>query len=220
MEIYEAIFGRRSIRAYKPDPVPRPVLEKILTAAIWAPSNSNVQPWEFIVLAGRAKQALDDLLLGLLNRATRSDYDPSLPEAGFSLPAEYRKRTNKLLAGLVAAVKAAGGEVGKLSRGSFHFFGAPVAIIVAMDRGHGLGPMVSVAAAIQNLLLAAYAEGLGTCWEAMPLIYGHRIREHLGLPERKRLVAGIAVGYPADDPVNRFRSSREPLEIFVDWRLD
>ena len=219
MEIYEAIFGRRSIRAFREDPVPRPLLEKILTAAIWAPSNSNVQPWEFIVLAGPAKQNLDSLLDGLLRSAARSDYDPSLPEEGFSLPAEFRKRQGQLLTRMVQEVKAAGGDVGKLSRGSFNFFGAPVAIIVAMDRGHGFGPVVSVAAAIQNLLLAAHAEGLGTCWEAMPLIYANRIREHLSLPERKRLVAGIALGYPADSPVNRFRSSREPLEAFVDWRL-
>ena len=219
MEIYEAIFGRKSIRAFRPDPVPRPVLEKILTAAIWAPSNSNVQPWEFIVLAGRAKQDLDAFLDGLLKSAARSDYDPSLPEEGFTLPAEFRERSHKLITTMVQEVKAAGGDVSKLSRGSFNFFSAPVAIMAAMDRGHGLGPIVSVAAAIQNLLLAAYAEGLGTCWEAMPLIYAHRIREHLGLPERKRLVAGIALGFPADSPVNRFRSSREPLEAFVDWRL-
>jgi len=220
MEFYEAIYGRRSIRAYRPEPVPKELIEKILHAAIWAPSNSNVQPWEFIVLAGRAKQGLDEFLDGLLKVATRADYDPSLPEAGFALPGEFRDRRNRLISEMVGFVKAQGGDVGKLSRGSFSFFNAPCAIVAAMDRGHGLGVMVSVAAAIQNLLLAAFAEGLGTCWLAMPLIYGNRIREHLGLPESKRLVAGIALGYPADSPVNRFRSSREPLEKVVAWRLE
>jgi len=219
MEVYEAIYGRRSIRAFQPEPVPRAVIEKILDAAIRAPSNSNVQPWELVALAGRAKQELDAFLEGLLQSATRAEPDAFLPEAGFTLPPEFRQRSNALLAGLVAEVKAAGGDLGKLSRGSFNFFGAPCAIMVALDRGHNFGAILSVAAAIQNLLLAAYAEGLGTCWEAMPLIYGNRLREHLGLPERKRLVSCIALGYPADSPLNRFRSSREPLATFVDWRL-
>jgi nitroreductase len=209
MELYEAIYGRRSMRAYQSDPVPRPVMEKILDAAIRAPSNSNVQPWEFIVLAGRAKQDLDAFLDGLLKSATRGEQEDWTPDPNYDLLPEFRQRSSKLLAGLVAEVKAAGGDLGKLSRGSFNFFGAPC----------NLGAIMSVAAAIQNLLLAAHAEGLGACWEAMPLIYGSRLREYLGLPERKRLLACIALGYPADSPLNRFKSSREPLATFVDWRV-
>jgi len=219
MELYEAIYGRRSIRAYLSDPVPKPVIEKILDAAIRAPSNSNVQPWEFIVLGGRSKQDLDAFLDGLLKNATRGEPDELMRDEGYSLLPEFRRRTSTLLAGLVAEVRAAGGDLGKLSRGSFNFFGAPNAVIVDLDRGHGFGAVMSVAAAIQNLLLAAHAEGLGACWEAMPLIYGNRLREFLGLPERKRLVACIALGYPADSPLNRFKSSREPLQTFVDWRM-
>jgi nitroreductase len=219
MELYEAIYGRRSIRDYKSEPVPKAVLEKILDAAIRAPSNSNVQPWEFIVLAGRKKQELDAFLDGLLKNATRGEREDWEPDPSYELLPEFRQRSGKLLAGLVAEVKAAGGDLGKLSRGSFNFFGAPCAIIAAMDRGHNVGAIMSVAAAIQNLLLAAHAQGLGACWEAMPLIYGTRLREYLGLPERKRLLACLALGYPADSPLNRFKSSREPLATFVDWRL-
>jgi len=174
MDLYEAIKDRRSVRKYKPDPVPRETLERVLEMALWAPSGMNRQNWHFVVVAGDKKD-------NMVNVASKS-YDhiePVLKEVFAKAP---------------PVVEAARKFFQKLG-------GAPVLVFAyySPTRERHETSVQTVAAAIQNLLLAAHAEGLGTCWMTGPVHVAEQINESLGIQD-KELVAVITLGYPDESP--------------------
>lgn len=154
MDVFEAILGRRSIRRYKPNPVPEKLIEKILNAARWAPSGSNIQPWKFIVVS-------DKNLLEVIR-------------------------------------KMSPGYLGE----------TPLAILVCSDKekelrvGGTLGrDYMSVAdcsMAVENMLLAAYALGLGTC--VVKSFSRAAVREMIEIPDGVEPELLVVVGYPAQVP--------------------
>ncbi|MEM2879689.1 MAG: nitroreductase family protein [Candidatus Bathyarchaeia archaeon] len=170
MDVFEAIRGRRSIRAFRETDVPKETVEKLIEAASWAPSAGNIQPWEFIVVRNpETKRRLAEAALG-----------QSFIEE------------------------------------------APVVIVVCADeersaRGYGtrgktLYCIQDTAAAIQNIHLAAYALGLGTCW--VGAFREEEARKILEIPDGVRPVAIIPVGYPAESPSPR---SRRPLKQIIHY---
>lgn len=170
MEVFEAIKGRRSIRAFKAADVPAETVEKLIDAARWAPSAGNIQPWEFIVVRNR----------------------------------EIKRK------------------LAKAALGQSFIEEAPVVIVVCADeersargygvRGRTLYCIQDTAAAIQNIHLAAYALGLGTCW--VGAFREDEAREALKIPEGIRPVALIPVGYPAETPSPR---GRRPLKQIIHY---
>jgi nitroreductase len=174
VDLYEAIKGRRSIRRFKSDPVPKEVLDRIFEMAIWAPSGMNRQNWYFLVITGERREALVRLASKGYN------YIESILQEVFA-----EKPT------VVEATKEFFSKLG----------GAPVLVFAYYEPGKE-SPETSiqtVAAAIQNLLLAAYAEGLGTCWMTGPVHVSEQINEFLGVQD-KTLVAVIPMGYPDESP--------------------
>ena len=148
MDVFEAIRGRHSARAYLPDRIPEDKLEKILEAARLAPSSGNIQPWHFIVVT-----------------------DP-----------QKRK---------------------ELSRGRFAKFltESPVVLVGCGDKKASPNwHVVDTAIAMQNIVLAATGEGLGTCW--IGSFNEDRVKKLLNIPEKFRVIALLAVGY-----------SREKLDL-------
>lgn len=105
-----------------------------------------------------------------------------------------------------------------LERG-FRFFDAPAAVIIVSDRALSeAGPLLDIGAAMQNICLAALEYGLGTCIEDQGILYPEVFREHTGIPETKRLIIAIALGYPDPEfPANQIRSEREPVENLTTW---
>jgi nitroreductase len=174
MELYEAIKGRRSIRRFKPDAVPKEVLDRILEMAIWAPSGMNLQNWYFLVVTGERKEAL----VGLASKSY-GYIEPVLKEVFAEKPP------------VVEAAKKFFRRLG----------GAPVLVFAYYEptRERPETSVQTVAAAIQNFLLAAHAEGLGTCWMTGPLHVADQINEFLGIRD-KTLVAVIPMGYPDESP--------------------
>jgi nitroreductase len=174
VDLYEAIKGRRSIRRFKPDQVPKEVLERILEMATWAPSGMNLQNWYFVVVTGKPKDALVEI--------SAKGYDhvePVLKEIFASKPSvvEFTKKFFRRLGG------------------------APVLVFAYYEptKERPETSIQTVAAAIQNLLLAAYAEGLGTCWMTGPLHVADQLNEFLGIQD-KTLVAVVPIGYPGESP--------------------
>jgi nitroreductase len=184
MDLYEAIYGRRSHRRYRPEMPPREVLERVIEAALWAPSGTNAQPWEITVLAGQprdefvalASQALDRLM-PLLRLA-------EVPEKGQKLVAQFFKNLGD----------------------------APVVIAVTIFKNPhdpvNMANLQSGAALMQNLLLAAHAEGLGTCWMTGVLFVEQELLKFLGKPDRQ-LLAITPIGYSAKEPPVPPRKDRE-----------
>jgi nitroreductase len=154
MELVEAIKGRRSVRKFKAQEVPREKLEKILELAIWAPSGMNRQEWYFVIVRGEKREAL----LKIFDSAFET----------------FRPNLEKVFAG-----KA------KILEGMKHFFqtygGAPVFILdYAGKSASGQWDTHSTAVALQNLFLAAYAEGLGTVWSDGILVKEPEINALMG----------------------------------------
>jgi len=214
MELRDAISGRKSIRDFKDEPVPRELLDKILEAAVKAPSNSNRQPWEFMVVTG---EKLKELVAGIdaaIKSGSKSRRELLTRDDKWPAPAPGAARANELMKGLVEAARSAGVAPAEFIRSNFFFFGAPCVVVVLMDKGYGTGSLVSVGAAIENLLLAAHDLGLGSCWMMMPLEFSDAFRSLFSIPESKYLVSAVAIGYASGSKINSFKSSRSgPGEV-------
>ncbi|SDF83497.1 nitroreductase family protein [Sporolituus thermophilus] len=173
MDIYDVIKQRRSIRKYKADMVPRELVLKVLAAANWAPSGMNEQSWEFLVVGGSKLDELRDVCREVINLR--------LP------PEAERTEQQKAFAHWYSTLG-----------------GAPLAVVQCCPRESDPARrkmvLESMAAAFQNLLLAATAEGLGTCWMTGPLAKQDKLHAILDIPESKEIVAVTPLGYPAETP--------------------
>lgn len=217
MELFDAISGRKSIRDFQPGPVAKELIDRVLEAALKAPSNSNRQPWEFLVVQG---EKLEELRAGLEKAAQSGGPDKrELPtrDEHWPAPAQGSARAAELMRGMVGAAAGDGVAPQELVRSNFRFFGAPCVIVALMDKGYGTGTLVSIGAAIENLLLAAHDLGLGGCWMMIPLEFGGVFRSLFSVPEGKYLVSTIAIGYPNVSKINEFKSGRDPKEKFVKY---
>ncbi len=196
--LLDAIWKRRSIRRYQPGSVAREVIERLLAAAIWAPSAHNRQPWRFAVMES---QLMKETLASAMGRRLRLDL-----EADHAPPDVIEK---------------------DVSRSYERITSAPVLIalclsMVEMDvypderrnRSEYLMAVQSVAMAGQNLLLAAHDAGLGACWMCAPLFCPDIVREALNLPHDWQPQALLTLGYPAESR----EKTRHPLETRVIWR--
>ncbi len=220
MDIMEAIFSRKSIRGYKKDPVSREVISKILEAAVRAPSAMNTQPWEFFVITG---DILEKIKKGLVEKlAAGAPMNPDHLVVGWPQDSIYRRRQVDLAKQLFTLMNIAREDKEKraewLKRG-FRYFDAPVGIIVVTDRTLSeSGPLFDIGAVVQTLCLAALEHGLGTCIEDQAVLYPEVSRELAGIPDSKRIMIAVSLGYPDPDfPANQVRSEREPVDKISTW---
>lgn len=211
---------RRSVRAFLPTPIERAVVEDLCRTARMAPSGANLQPGHFHALAG---SALGDLVAGL----------GAALAAGVAPTAEYSYFPDPLPAALKARQRAAGyalyralgierrdvaGRRRQFAR-NYAFFGAPVGIVVTIDRAMGKGCFMDLGMSLMALLLAAEAGGLGAAGIGALASYGPEVHRLLGLPEEEMVVCGVALGWPDPAaPENAVRTEREPLGTFTSFR--
>ena len=224
MDVIEAIRTRRSIRMFKPDPVPKKVLQELLDVARWAPSGGNVQPWYFQVLAG---EALARVTARLMEKATTwdgHDYTntrPDLPRTGpySKLLAPRRELLKKIQDPIYYPPGTKDLEAAQLEhrKHMLRFFDAPCVIIVGSD-DRGSNSIVSIGAIAQTICLAALTYGLGTCVMGIPVLWPEVFRELLNIPRDRAIVTSVAIGHPdLKAPINTFPRPREPLDDLVEW---
>jgi len=219
MDIIDAIRSRKSIRGYKPDPVPKEILREILDIAIRTPSTLNAQPWEITVVSG---EVLDNIRWGnieMLNSgATPEPETTSKPFEG-----KYRQRQVELaiqifnLMGIAREDKEKRAEW--MQRG-LRFFDAPAAFILSMDKSldESTLNLLDIGAMTQTICLVALNYGLGTCINDQGIMFPEVVRRFTHIPESKRMVICIAIGYPDwDFPANKLESKREPVDNIVTW---
>ena len=213
MDAQEALLNRRSIRKYLKDPVSQDLINKIMTAAVWAPSGSNSQPWRFYVATGEKRDALVQAMIDETGKDAPSVEAYEEMVEHIEQKAKMLEKDDQANPGL----SQMGDEVMTFARfGSFRFYQAPVAIIVAKPAQVTGSSLQSIGAAVENLLIAAQAEGLGTCWLGMPLAFKDRIIEVLGIPDDNDLVTSISLGYPdIDSPINNMDRVRLPYDETV-----
>jgi F420 biosynthesis protein FbiB-like protein len=194
----ELIRTRRSIRRYTSTPIDRAVLEELLTAASWAPSAHNRQPWRFCaVTSGDAKQRL----AAAMGERWRADLT-----ADGADPVEI---TRRVAISYERIMSAAALVVACLSMADMDAYPDP-----ARQTAEWTMATQSVALACQNLLLAAHAHGLGACWMCAPLFAPDLVRATLELPAEWTPQALITLGAPAETKTKE----RAPLSTRVVWR--
>ncbi len=223
MDIVEAVNQRKSIRAFKPDPVPQEILKEIMGLALRAPSWGNTQPWEFAIVSG---SELNEIRQGFIQKAEEE------PTPDIARPKEFSKaydtRRRALGANLfeIMGIRREDRERREWWRlQGLRHFEAPCVIYIYIDRSLyfeadslNVWPIFDCGSVAENIMLLANNYGLGTIAQAQAVLYPDVLRKVLGIPNSKLIVVGIAIGYPNwDDPVNQFRSEREPLDRVAKW---
>jgi len=218
MEILEGIKTRQSTRAFKPNPITRDVMEKILQAASNSPSYTNTQPWEVVVVSGKKKNELGLKLLELARAKAPTSPDLPMPK-GWPPALEERSQQHgaRRLSTLgVARDDEEGRE--KLRLMNFEFYGAPYAVFLFIDRSLGDWSIFDMGLFAQNLILAAHSLGVESCLQASVTNYALEIKKFLGIAESKKLVICISLGYPDEKAkLNTYRSLKQKPDEFTRW---
>jgi len=221
-DVFAAARTRRSIRAYRPDPVPPDVLREVVALARHAPSGSNIQPWLVHVLTGATLARVG----GAIRRAFetdepghRRDYD-YYTDPVFE---PYLARRRQCGWGLYGTLGIARGDHARSKAWrarNYDFFGAPAGLIFTIDRALEKGSWLDYGMFLQTIMLAARARGLHTCPEAAIASFPGVVRRELGLGAERVVICGMALGYAdADAIVNTFQPPRLELDeyaVFLD----
>jgi nitroreductase len=223
MDTAAAVNKRKSTRAFKPDPVPQKTLREIMELALRAPSWANTQPWELVIAAGSKLEEIKQAYVARMDEEPKLDIvrPPDFPEP-------YISRIGKLM-GTEQKIKGIKRE-DREGRGWWRLqglknYGAPAVIYILIDRAFYFQKeainawlLFDCGLIAENIMLLATDYGLGTVAEAQAVQYPDILRKVLGIPDSKLFVIGIAIGYPDEkDPINSFRSEREPLDRVSKW---
>jgi nitroreductase len=218
MELLQGLTTRRSIRGFKSTPVPEEVLKQLLEAASHSPSYTNTQPWEVAVVTGAKRDQLSKILYGLTSSGVASSSDIPAPT---QWPTELANRSSEHSARRFRVLEIERDDAkgrNELRLLNYQLFGAPCVLFLFMDRTLSEWSTFDMGLFAQTLTLAAHDLGLGTCLQASLTHYPDAVRDFLGLPQNKKLMLGISLGYP--DPtakLNSYQSSRKSLDEFVKW---
>lgn len=196
-DVFEVMRTQRAVRRWTAEPVAGEVIERVIQAATWAPSGSNLQPWGFVVIRDAERREL----IAEAIRESFKQFSGRLPD-----PDEIEDATQR-----------------RMIRGAVNLFGnfaaAPVLIIPCLVAAQSPAPEgllagSSIYPSIQNLMLAARAEGLGTVLTTPQDGIMETLRSEIGIPEEAAPVAIIPMGWP---DVNFGPVTRRPLEEFLHW---
>jgi nitroreductase len=230
MELREALATRRSIRAFRPDPVAPELVQRIIGDATDAPSWGNTQPYRLAIARGSLLESIGDELeqrfvklrgvrklpkplrpLGALFSGARPDGDFNTL---INYPPELAARYRETGFGLYATLGIRRGDYGardaQMAK-NFRGFGAPVVIFVFTHGALGVYGAADTGAFVHSLALSAHDRGLGTCIQGALATWAGPVRRRFAVPKAYKLLCGVALGYPADDPVNAYRPQRLPV---------
>jgi nitroreductase len=221
-DVFAAGRTRRSIRAYKSDPVPPDTLREIVELGGQAPSGTNIQPWRVHVLTGAALKRLGDAI----QHAFLTDEPGHIRDYIYytdPLEEPYRARRRQCGWGLYGTLGIGRGdrEKSKTYRArNYNFFGAPAGLVFTIDRRLERGSWLDYGMFLQTIMLAARARGLHTCAQASIASFPDIVRRELSITRDFIVICGMAMGYADPDAiVNTFRPPRIALEeyaVFLD----
>jgi nitroreductase len=217
--VEEAMLSRRSLRAFRSDPVPRETVERILALASRAPSGTNIQPWHVTVVAGEARARLTQAMYAeFMERGEEAwkrefDYYPS------KWREPYLSRRRKIgwdLYGLLGIGKGERERTHRQHARNYLFFDAPVGLVITLERDLPVGAWLDTGMFLQNVMLAARAFGLDTCPQAAIASAHPVLRRELAIPEEQVVVCGMSLGYARADAIeNTLVTVREPVARFA-----
>ena len=223
LSVDEAITSRRSVRAYKTDPVPQGTISHILEVASRAPSGTNMQPWHVHIFTGDALNSLTSSVLDAFwnepdeHQSDRQHYLEKIRDP-------YLARRRKVGWDLYCILGIGKGEREKTREyhaQNYKFFGAPVGMIFTIDHDMGWMSWLDYGMFIQNICIAARGQGLHSCPQAAWASYHDVVEKHLGLPEIQLVHCGMSLGYEdTEAAVNTLETVREPVKEFVTFHTE
>ncbi len=213
MELKKVIQERRSIRLFLPDPVPRDIITRLVDLSRWAPSWGNTQPWEIVVADGEKARELAESFAAEGKKGTPPRPDLSIPR---EFPPLHQQRYTGLGRDLLTFLGIAREDKqARLQhyRNMYRFFGAPAVIYLLIDGAlNEPYSCLDIGSFGTTLAYGAVQEGLGTIYLAASMHFPDIIRRVLNIPEGKKVVIGLAIGYPHPTaPASVFRSGRVPV---------
>lgn len=215
--VEEAVGQRRSVRGFRPDPVPRETVERILQIAARAPSGTNMQPWKVHVLTGPAKDRLSDALMQAFDSGETHEGEWAYYPKKFRDP--YLARRRKVgwdLYGLLGIEKGDFERTHAQHGRNYTFFDAPVGLIFLIDSDLEIGSWLDYGMFIQNVMVLARSHGLETCPQAAFAPYHKVIRRALDLADGEAVVCGMSLGYADWGRVeNTLITERASLDAFA-----
>jgi nitroreductase len=197
MDVYEAVRSRRAVRAFTEEPVSREVLERVLSAAAWAPSGSNIQPWHIYVLT-------DEPLAELKRRAgervaagdsgDEREYE-MYPAALKSPYHERRSAFGKQRYGALGVSREDQEARKRIAAQNWNFFGAPAGLFCYIDRDMGQPQWADVGGYLQTVMLLLRDEGLHSVLQMAWSVYRKTVAEVLSPPGELILYCGMSIGF-------------------------
>ena len=224
MNVADAVRQRKSIRAFRPDPIAIEDLRDLLTTAQRSPSGCNLQPWKIIAVAGDARASV----LAMAQEAIRAGDafqrpidPPFVPDFEANDPVYFQRfqRMGELTTGAAGVQRDDRESRMALTMRNFEFFGAPVGLFIVVNRTMGEAQWGHTGMYLQTIALLAVERGWGTCMQEAWGMLRPELHAHLGLKENELVWCAMAIGHPdLSAPVNQFTSERAPLDEIVDFR--
>ena len=209
------VRSRRSVRAFRPDPLRRQLVEEILEDAASAPSGANTQPWRVYALSGAVKDELGRALVAAF-RAAAAPVPAHFPQP---LPATHQARLADFGARYYGSLGIDRGDAAARARQTernFSFFGAPVGLVFGIDRRLKPHSWIDLGLFAQNVMIAAKARGIDTCPQVAFAQFHDLIAQRLDMPPEEVTAFGMAMGVGLPEaPVNQARMPRERVQDFA-----
>ena len=221
MDVYEAVTSRRAVRGFTDEPVSREVLERVLSAAAWAPSGSNVQPWRVYVVTGVPLAQLKKLATERV--AAVDDWDEReyvmYPPTMKSPYGERRSAFGKERYSALGIEREDWEARMRAAIANWDCFGAPAALFCYIDRDLGLPQWSDLGMYLQTVMLLLRAERLHSCPQMAWSQVRETVSDSLSPPDELMLFCGMSIGYE-DPTVNYIRTGRAPLDETVTFIED
>ncbi|MEO9970341.1 MAG: nitroreductase [Hyphomonadaceae bacterium] len=218
---YDAVInGRRSIRGYKQEAVPRSLIEEVVALAMRAPSSMNTQPWNLYVVTG---EPLDKIRAGNVERTLAGVPETREFRGHGAYEGQHRERQIEVAKQLFGVM-----EIGRDDKAArldwvlrgFRQFDAPVSVVVTYDKSiHGGDIAPFDCGGITNALVnAAWSRGLGCVINSQGIMQSPVVREHAGIPDDQVIMICVAMGFPDDSfPANSVVSHRKSVAEAVNF---
>jgi nitroreductase len=221
LSVSEALHARRSIRAFRDQPLAEATVRDILDAARWSPSGGNTQPWKVVVVGGAERDAVVDLARRA-SAASPGGEDPSRPIYPADLWEPHRTYRYDVGEQMYATIgiprddKAA--RFAHIAR-NLEFFGAPVGMFFVIDERMGHGQWAHLGMFMQSVALAAIERGVSSCFQEFWGLVRVSLKEHFGLAPTELVYCGMALGYADEEhPINTLRTNRASVEELASFR--
>ncbi|MCP1828692.1 MULTISPECIES: nitroreductase [Bradyrhizobium] len=217
--IDEVIAGRLSCREFSGSPVSRSTIEQILRVARFAPSGANIQPWHVYVLAGAAKTEVSAALLDAYENEP-NEHVSEYQYYASAFPEPYlgrRQEFGRLFYDSLGIAQSDAAARSRQTAKNFMFFGAPVGLIVTIDRRLAMGSWLDLGMFIQNVMLAAVGRGLQSCPQETFARFHRILRPLLSMPAEQMVACGISMGHPRERSRTRLMPRAE-LEAFASFK--